>query len=83
MDSSGEASYASSSTTYINGSRINLNTGATSLSPSTVEPIEVTDHPDTEYKGPDDGWVSEDGKLQSIVSRAPTHKPFAENEEPT
>jgi hypothetical protein len=82
MDSSGEASYASSSTTYINGSRINLNTGATSLSPSTVEPIEITDHPETEYKGPDDGWVSEDGKLQSIVSRAPTHKPFAENGEP-
>ena len=76
MASSGEASYLSSSTTYINGSNVNLNTGAAGLVPQDVKPIKILAHTDTLY---DDakGFAAAPGKLKSIVSRAPAHSPWA------
>ena len=76
MASSGEASYLSSSTTYINGSNVNLNTGAAGLVPQDVKPIKILAHTDTLF---DDtkGFAAAPGKLKSIVSRAPAHSPWA------
>jgi phage-related protein len=76
MESSGEASYASSSTTYINGSRINLNTGSTSTTPETVPPIPVVAHTDT-LGDSVKGFAAAPGKLLSIATRAPAHYPWA------
>lgn len=76
LASSGEASVSSSSTTFINGSKINLNTGSAGLVPADVKPIPLVAHTDTLY---DDvkGFAAAPGKLMSIVSRAPAHSPWA------
>ena len=76
MESAGDASYASSGTTYINGSVVNLNTGATSTTPEVVPPLPVTAHTDTLYDSAK-GFAAAPGKLISVVSRAPAHAPWA------
>jgi hypothetical protein len=76
MASAGEASYLSGSITYINGSKINLNTGASGLVPAEVKPIPVVAHTDTLLDATV-GWAAAPGKLMSIVSRAPAHSPWA------
>ena len=76
LHSSGESSFASSSTTYINGSRINLNTGSTSTTPETVPAIPLIAHTDTLFDK-SKGFAAAPGKLQSITSRAPAHAPWA------
>ena len=76
LDSSGEASFKSSAITYINGSKINLNTGSAGLVPAVVKPIPQIAQTDTLY---DDtkGYAAAPGKLLTIVSRAPAHSPWA------
>lgn len=77
MLSAGEASYASkSSTLYLNGSKINLNSGSASLVPASVKPITIIKHTDTLYDSTV-GFAAAPGKLSSIVSRAPAHAPWA------
>lgn len=76
MASGGEASFASSGITYINGSRINLNTGSTSTTPQTVPSIPLIAHTDTLHD-PVVGYAACPGKLTSITSRAPAHAPWA------
>ncbi len=76
MLSSGEASYASDSVTYINGSKINLNTGNAGLVPGEVPAIPVVAHTDTLYDATK-GFAAAPGKLLSIVTRAPAHAPWA------
>ena len=75
MAADGEASYASSSTTYINGSKVNLNSGSTSVVPGEVKPIPIIKHTDTLYDA-SKGFAAAPGKLSSIVSRAPAHAPW-------
>jgi hypothetical protein len=76
MGASGEASFASSNSTYINGSKVNLNTGSTGTTPAEVPPIPVVAHTDTLFDATK-GYASAPGKLLSIVSRAPAHAPWA------
>jgi len=76
MASAGEASYLSDSITYINGSKINLNTGAAGLVPAEVKPIPIVAHTDSLFDATV-GWAPAPGKLMSIVSRAPAHSPWA------
>jgi hypothetical protein len=76
FSSGSEASFASGSTTYINGSKINLNTGAAGLTPAAVKSIDLTAHADTLYDK-QKGYASAPGKLKSITSRAPAHAPWA------
>ena len=76
MASGGEASYSSSSLTYINGSKVNLNTGSASLVPAEVKPTPIVAHTDTLYDSTV-GFAAAPGKLMSIVSRAPAHAPWA------
>lgn len=74
-DSKGVASYASSDVTYINGSKINLNTGSTSAVPEVVPPIPVIAHTDTLFDQAK-GFIAAPAKLISITSRAPAHQPW-------
>jgi hypothetical protein len=76
MFSSGESSYGSSATTFINGSRVNLNTGSASLVPQPIKPIQLIAHTDALFDKTK-GWLASPGSLLSIVSRAPTHQPYA------
>ena len=75
MGSGGDGSYASAGTMYINGSKVNLNTGATSATPTEVPAFTVTSHADTLFDSAK-GWAAAPGKLPSIVSRAPAHSPW-------
>lgn len=76
MGAAGEASYASGSATFINGSKINLNTGSASLVPAEVPQLSIVAHTDT-LNDSQKGWIAAPGKLLSIVSRAPAHAPWS------
>ena len=74
--SAADSSFYSDAITYFNGSKINLNTGASSLVPQEVKPLPITAHTDT-LNDATKGWAAAPGKLLSIVSRAPAHAPWA------
>ena len=76
FESGGDSSFVSKNVTYINGSKINLNTGASSLIPQEVKPIPFVAHTDTLYDELK-GFAAAPGKLLSITSRAPAHAPWA------
>lgn len=76
FDSGSDASFASKSITYINGSKVNLNTGSTGTVPRVVPPIPIQAHTDTLFDATK-GYAAAPGKLLSIVSRAPAHAPWA------
>ena len=74
--SAADSSFYSDAITYFNGSKINLNTGASSLVPQEVKPLPVVAHTDT-LNDATKGWLAAPGKLLSIVSRAPAHAPWS------
>ena len=76
LSSGGEASFASGAAAFINGSKVNLNTGSAGLVPGEVKPITVVAHTDTLYDSTK-GWAAAPGALFSITSRAPTHAPWS------
>ena len=76
FQSQSDASFASTNITYINGSKVNLNTGATGTVPKEVEPIVIQAHTDTLYDS-ERGFLAAPGKLLSITTRAPAHTPWA------
>jgi hypothetical protein len=76
-ESKGEASFASKGVTYINGSKINLNTGKTSTVPAEVDALPVVMHTDTLFDE-SKGFSAAPGKLKSITTRAPAHAPWNE-----
>jgi hypothetical protein len=75
LASSGEASFASSAAAFVNGSKVNLNTGSASLVPAEVKPLSTIAHTDTLYDS-SKGWAAAPGALLSITSRAPAHSPW-------
>lgn len=80
MESTADSSYHSKATTFINGSMIHLNTGATSVTPEVVTEIEKIVHVETIYN-PNVGWVNSAGNandepLSSVSNRVPTHQPW-------
>ena len=76
LKSAGEASFASSNNTFINGKKVNLNTGEASTTPEDVKPLPTNAHTDTLYDATK-GWAAAPGALLSITSRAPSHAPWA------
>ena len=74
--SAADSSFYSDAITYFNGTKINLNTGASSLVPQEVKPLPIVAHTDT-LNDATKGWLSAPGKLLTIVSRAPAHSPWA------
>ena len=73
--SGGAASFAAGGAAYINGSKVNLNTGSGS-SPGDVAPIDKVLHTDTLFDKTK-GFLAAPAKLTSITSRAPAHAPWA------
>jgi hypothetical protein len=76
LASGGEASFASSAVTFVNGSKVNLNTGSASLVPQEVKPLATVAHTDTLHDATK-GWAAAPGALLSIASRAPAHAPWS------
>jgi hypothetical protein len=75
VESGGDASMATGAIAYINGSKVNLNTGKTGTTPEQVKDIPVILHTDTLFDK-QKGFIAAPGKLTSIVSRAPAHMPW-------
>lgn len=73
--SKGDASLFSDGPAFVNGSKVNLNTGSSSLVPEKVKQLTQTAHSDTLYDTKK-GYIAAPGKLQSITSRAPAHSPW-------
>lgn len=72
-----DSSIKSDRTNYLNGGpNVHLNTGASSLVPEEVKQLPIVAHVDTLYDE-QKGYASAPAKLKSIVSRAPTHQPWA------
>ena len=75
IESTSAASIKSAAETFIEGSKIQLNSGSGPTAPVVVEPIDIIAHPETLFDK-QTGWSAAPGKLLSIVSRAPTHAPW-------
>jgi hypothetical protein len=75
IESKADASLASGATTYVNGSKINLNTGSTSLKPEKVDELTLVAHSDTTGDA-QKGYLSVPGTLTSIATRTPAHTPW-------
>lgn len=76
MGAGGAGSYSSTGDMFINGSKVNLNSGETSTTPEVVAPLATIAHTDTLFDAVK-GWAAAPAKLLSIVSRAPAHAPWA------
>ena len=76
MESTGDISMASSAKAFVNGSRVNLNSGKTGTTPKEVPIIDQTLHTDTLFDA-SKGYTAAPAKLKSITSRAPAHAPWA------
>jgi len=77
LASAGDGSLNAGGNAFINGKNVNLNTGATSLTPEVVSPLVLNKMSDTLYDEKK-GYASAPGKLESIASRAPAHSPWEE-----
>jgi len=72
----GDASLVGGGQAFVNGSKVNLNSGAPGTSPDAVSPIPLIAQTDTLYDE-GRGFMAAPGKLLTIVSRAPAHAPWA------
>jgi hypothetical protein len=75
--SKSNSSFKSDAVTYINGSKINLNTGSSPTTPADVKPLPIVQHTDTLFDSTQ-GWVPAPSKLPSINSRVPAHTPWTD-----
>lgn len=79
LASGSSASLASGGSTYINGGKVNLNTGQSGTTPATVPVITKINHLDTAFSTAK-GWMyPSPTALISVASRTPTHQPWAES----
>jgi len=76
VNSGGQASMASGAEAFVNGSKVNLNSGQASTQPAEVPAIDKTLHTDTLFDE-EKGFAAAPGKLVSITSRAPAHAPWS------
>jgi hypothetical protein len=76
LASGGDASLASGGITYINGTKVNLNTGQTGTVPQAVNSIPIVAQTDTLHDATK-GFIAAPAHLLTIVSRAPAHCPWA------
>lgn len=75
MLAGGQASLVAGAEAFVNGTKVNLNSGSPSLLPPDVPIIPITAQTDTLF---DDsvGWAAAPAKLLTIASRAPAHYPW-------
>lgn len=77
FSSGGTAGFTAGGDNFINGSKVNLNSGSSPLNPAAVKPLTIVKHTDTLYDSKK-GYAAAPGKLESITSRAPAHMPWAD-----
>jgi hypothetical protein len=75
MLAGGQASMVGGGEAFVNGSKVNLNSGSPSLLPPDVPIIPITAQTDTLFDATV-GWAAAPAKLLSIASRAPAHYPW-------
>tara|TARA_Y100000385_G_scaffold290984_1_gene366479 strand:+ start:15832 stop:17937 length:2106 start_codon:yes stop_codon:yes gene_type:complete len=75
LESTAAASIKSSAETFVEGSKVNLNSGSSPVAPDVVEPPTLIAHPETLFDK-QTGWSAAPGKLLSITTRAPAHAPW-------
>jgi hypothetical protein len=75
VKSGGNAGMTAGGDAFLSGGKVNLNTGAMSLTPADVSPLKEIKHSDT-LNDSAKGYASAPGKLASITSRAPAHSPW-------
>jgi hypothetical protein len=76
IKSDGQASLASSSFTFINGLKVNLNTGKSSVKPKKVPIITLITQTDTLHDE-QKGFIAAPGKLLTVTTRTPAHYPWS------
>ena len=76
LESGGDSSMKAGGLAYINGSKVNLNSGSASTQPQEVDIIPIIAQTDTLYDEKK-GFMASPGKLLTIASRAPAHAPWA------
>lgn len=75
LASGGEGSFNAGGTCFINGSRINLNTGS-GAAPDSVAPLQDKAQTDTMFESVK-GYIAAPGTLKTITTRTPAHAPWA------
>lgn len=76
MEAKGNAGLKAGGNNFINGAKVNLNTGSMPLAADAVTALPKVAHPDTLFDAKK-GYATAPGKLSSITSRAPAHAPWA------
>lgn len=76
MAAGGEGSLVAGAAAYVNGSKVNLNSGSPGLSPEEVPIITLIAQTDTLFDEAK-GWAAAPGKLLTVATRTPSHAPWA------
>lgn len=76
MSAGGEASIAATGIAWVNGSKVNLNSGTCSTVPNAVPIITLNAQTDTLWDK-EKGFIAAPAKLLSVTSRTPAHTPWA------
>ena len=72
----GEASMVAGGIAYVNGSKVNLNSGGPGTTPQDVPVIPIVAQTDTLFDE-EKGFIAAPAKLLTIASRAPAHAPWS------
>lgn len=72
----GEASMVAGGIAYVNGSKVNLNSGGPGTTPQEVPVIPIVAQTDTLFDE-EKGFIAAPAKLLTIASRAPAHAPWS------
>jgi hypothetical protein len=76
INAGGQASLVAGAEAFINGSKVNLNSGSATLKAKDVPIIPLVAQTDTLFDT-EKGWAAAPAKLLSIASRTPAHYPWA------
>ena len=76
LGAGGDGSLVAGGQAYINGAKVNLNSGAPGTTPVAVPPIPLVAQTDTLYDS-EKGFMAAPGKLLTVTSRTPAHAPWA------
>ncbi len=76
LQAGGEASMVAGGIAYVNGSKVNLNSGGPGTTPQEVPVIPIVAQTDTLFDE-EKGFIAAPAKLLTIASRAPAHAPWS------
>ena len=76
VSAGGQASMVAAAEAFVNGSKVNLNSGDPATTPQEVDEVTTYVQTDTLFDK-EKGFIAAPGKLLSITSRTPAHTPWA------